>query len=125
VKGSKANKFFAIASKKGMGEKGVVDGSEMAALHIELSDCRFESWPRYVYLRTSFYIVEESPIWDKRLCCTCREGMKKRPCRHSVMLMCELGLLKYPRNVIATPIEQKRKRGRPEISKPEYGKKSK
>jgi len=73
----------------------------------------FANWNRYNQLKGAFHIVKESPIWPNFFCCTCSVGIKKSPCKHSVMLMKEKGMVNYPPDAVAEPLGQKRKRGRP------------
>lgn len=71
-----------------------------------------DGWPRYADLRSRFYHVQPSPIFNGFYECTCFEGVKHNVCKHAVALMCNDGLADYPAEVTELPLGQKRKRGR-------------
>uniref|UniRef100_A0A915EF88 SWIM-type domain-containing protein n=1 Tax=Ditylenchus dipsaci TaxID=166011 RepID=A0A915EF88_9BILA len=80
------------------------------ALH---SSPSYTSWELYKKNRSAIHILNHSNGWPNFYCCTCPVGIKKSPCKHSVMLMKIKGILSYPRDATAEPLLQKKKRGRP------------
>ena len=45
--------------------------------------------------------------------CSCYHGVKNKPCKHNVFIMCKKGLLEFPEAVTAEPLQAAPKRGRP------------
>uniref|UniRef100_A0A915EAJ0 SWIM-type domain-containing protein n=1 Tax=Ditylenchus dipsaci TaxID=166011 RepID=A0A915EAJ0_9BILA len=62
------------------------------------------SWNRYKELRSAFYIVEPSNVWVNFYKCTCSVGVKKNPCKHAIMIMKKVGLIRYPAEAISNPL---------------------
>uniref|UniRef100_A0A915EFA5 SWIM-type domain-containing protein n=1 Tax=Ditylenchus dipsaci TaxID=166011 RepID=A0A915EFA5_9BILA len=62
------------------------------------------SWNRYKELKSAFYIVEPSNVWMNFYKCTCSLGVKKNPCKHAIMIMKKVGLIRYPAKAISDPL---------------------
>uniref|UniRef100_A0A915DM81 SWIM-type domain-containing protein n=1 Tax=Ditylenchus dipsaci TaxID=166011 RepID=A0A915DM81_9BILA len=99
--------IFKLPSKSGL-HKNLVE--TFAALHSLPS---YTNWELYKENRSAIHILNHSNGWPNFYCCTCPVGIKKSPCKHSVMLMKIKGILSYPRDATAEPLLQKKKRGRP------------
>uniref|UniRef100_A0A914DHJ5 SWIM-type domain-containing protein n=1 Tax=Acrobeloides nanus TaxID=290746 RepID=A0A914DHJ5_9BILA len=70
------------------------------------------SWSEYQQNRLKFHTI--TPNIENRLYeCTCPVGIRKKPCKHSTMLMVNDSIFSYPPSTVSKPIEAKRKRGRP------------
>jgi hypothetical protein len=77
---------------------------------------RIETWNEYATQRYAYYVVTAS---DNFYRCTCLQGSKKSICEHAVWMMISDGLLQYPDEVTAAPLETRhRKRGRPKKAGP-------
>uniref|UniRef100_A0A915E2L1 SWIM-type domain-containing protein n=1 Tax=Ditylenchus dipsaci TaxID=166011 RepID=A0A915E2L1_9BILA len=98
---------YLLPSKSGL-HKNLVE--KFAALHSLPS---YTNWELYKENRSAIHILNNSNGWPNFYCCTCPVGIKKSPCKHSVMLMKITGILSYPRDATAEPLLQKKKRGRP------------
>ena len=110
VKILKGNYVYIITSKS-------IPNNQLFLQYKELESLKFNSWKRYKELRSEFYIVKPSTRWIGCLECTCFDGIKKRPCKHAVMMMCANKMLKYPPDACAKPLEGKKKSGRPKKAK--------
>lgn len=94
---------------------------DIPAMFMEFVECTkgegYRDWAHYKELKSSFYCVAKSVRWPSYYVCNCPEGIKKRPCKHSVYVMTRMGLDVYPPDAKADPLEPKRKRGRPRKAK--------
>uniref|UniRef100_A0A915DS41 MULE transposase domain-containing protein n=1 Tax=Ditylenchus dipsaci TaxID=166011 RepID=A0A915DS41_9BILA len=68
---------------------------EMVSMFSELCNSTFDDWSRYKEIKESICVIQPSAIWEDFYCCSCLEGIKKRLCPHSVMVMCEKRILVY------------------------------
>uniref|UniRef100_A0A915D897 SWIM-type domain-containing protein n=1 Tax=Ditylenchus dipsaci TaxID=166011 RepID=A0A915D897_9BILA len=91
---------------------------EMVSMFSELCNSTFDDWSRYKEIKESICMIQPSAIWEDFYCCSCLEGIKKRLCPHSVMVMCEKRILVYPPDAISMNLAQKRKSGRPKLAGP-------
>lgn len=68
----------------------------------------FPSWQWYKERRESFYELKRHHFYENFLSCTCPIGITDVPCKHAVLKMEDLKLIK-PKS---TPLQKPRKRGR-------------
>jgi hypothetical protein len=69
----------------------------------------FESWQWYKYRREAFYELTRHHYYEGFLSCTCPIGISDVPCKHAVVKMEDLKMIK-PKS---SPLQKPRKRGRP------------
>uniref|UniRef100_A0A915DHU8 SWIM-type domain-containing protein n=1 Tax=Ditylenchus dipsaci TaxID=166011 RepID=A0A915DHU8_9BILA len=84
-------------------------------MYNELQAISFIDWKRYKLILKSLRIIRPSSIWPSYEVCSCKEGMKKKLCKHAVMVMCTNEKLAYPPDARENPIQRKRKIGRPNL----------
>jgi hypothetical protein len=85
-------------------------------LYGRIEEFNFADWNEYVTAKRMIYVVRPSKICPNFYICTCPVGIKKHPCKHNVLLMqYVLKTLKNPYD--STPLEPKRKRGRPKLAR--------
>uniref|UniRef100_A0A915D680 SWIM-type domain-containing protein n=1 Tax=Ditylenchus dipsaci TaxID=166011 RepID=A0A915D680_9BILA len=94
-------------------DKSLYRGRRFVEHYSVLTTGRFGDWEMYVLLRNKFVFVSPSAKWPEWYECTCPEGMKKKACKHALMIMEKEGLIVYPEEARARRLEGKRKRGRP------------
>uniref|UniRef100_A0A915DUF5 phosphoribosylformylglycinamidine cyclo-ligase n=1 Tax=Ditylenchus dipsaci TaxID=166011 RepID=A0A915DUF5_9BILA len=58
---------------------------ELGLMYNELQNNSFVDWKRYELIRHSIRIVRPSTIWPSYDVCNCKEGMKKKLCKHSLV----------------------------------------
>jgi hypothetical protein len=79
----------------------------------KIAASNFADWNDYVTSKQMIYLLRPSEICPNFYICSCPIGSKKRPCKHNVWLMqYVIGSLKNP-YASSTPLERKRKAGRP------------
>lgn len=82
-------------------------------MYVELEESNFANWNRYKEILGSIRIVRPSKLWPTYYGCNCKIGIKKKLCKHAVMIMCRESMLDYPPDAYNSPLEKKRKIGRP------------
>jgi hypothetical protein len=86
-------------------------------LYQKISNLNFINWEDYINAKSLLYFVSPSQICPTLYFCTCPVGIKKKPCKHSVYVMQFIKkTLMNPYS--STPLEGKRKRGRPSRALP-------
>jgi hypothetical protein len=88
------------------------NADEMRQMYLQLERFTYRSWDEYVAIRKSLYIIRPFNIIPHLYFCSCFSGAKKRPCKHSVMIM-QFVTKTLVSPYVSTPIQSKRKRGRP------------
>ncbi|KAH7724315.1 hypothetical protein AAVH_08203 [Aphelenchoides avenae] len=78
------------------------------------------SWIRFSEQRFKVHVVKKlNPDNAVLYWCSCRDGARKRVCKHSLNIMCtpNVNIYTYPEDATAVPLGNKRKRGRPTQAK--------
>jgi hypothetical protein len=85
-------------------------------LYGRIEEFDFAEWNDYVAAKRMIYILRPSKICPNFFICSCRVGIKKHPCKHNVLIMqYVVKTLQNPYD--STPLEPKRKRGRPKLAR--------
>uniref|UniRef100_A0A915EFL5 SWIM-type domain-containing protein n=1 Tax=Ditylenchus dipsaci TaxID=166011 RepID=A0A915EFL5_9BILA len=85
-------------------------------VYLELINNSYVSWKRYLEFKSTIRIIQPSTIWPNSYVCNFFDGVKKRHCKHSLMVMCMNGLFSYPPDVTAKPLKRRQKSGRPTLA---------
>jgi hypothetical protein len=92
-----------------------ISDEEIIDLYNKVANCTFENWNDYVSTKRGIFIIRPSTIYPAFYICSCPNGIKKRPCKHSVYVMTYLK--KSLVNPYAISIQPKRGPGRPKKAK--------
>ncbi|KAH7719284.1 hypothetical protein AAVH_13256 [Aphelenchoides avenae] len=74
------------------------------------------SWMQFLGVRFQVHVVRKVMSDEVVLySCTCKEGARKRLCKHALFIMCspDIAMYTYPEEATEVPLEGRRKRGRP------------
>ena len=90
---------------------------ELQAAYEMLKDRTYQNWDAYVLLKRDVHIIRPSQSVDNLYFCSCFTGSKNHPCKHSVFVMQFVTKTLVNPFLLSTPIEPRRKRGRPSLAK--------
>lgn len=76
----------------------------------------YSNWENYVSICNNSYFIRHSTSFPKTLVCSCPVGAKKQPCKHALVISCQLKYNDFPANITSVVIEGKRSPGRPKIA---------
>ena len=82
-----------------------------------IKECNYNDWNEFVETNNSIYIIKRSPLNHDFFICSCPVGCKKHPCKHSVLIMENVEHIIQNLYAQSTPIQPKRKPGRPKLAK--------
>ena len=82
-----------------------------------IQQCNYSDWNEFVETNNSIYIIKRSPLNSDFFICSCPVGCKKHPCKHSVPIMEKVEHIIENPYEQSTPIQPKRKPGRPKLAK--------
>jgi hypothetical protein len=90
---------------------------QLEANRRKLSERTYRDWDEFIKLKQSIHIIRPSPSIENFYFCSCFSGCKKNPCKYSVLVMHYITKTLVNPYIMSTPIQSKRKRGRPALAK--------
>jgi hypothetical protein len=82
-----------------------------------LNSLDFDNFDKFIIMVHSIWVVKVCQANWKLSTCTCPTYMKDYKCKHMIAICVRLGLVEYPATAMTLPLQQKRKRGRPQATR--------